>query len=106
MWYKNNIKSVPSSISEYLTALALATWIMDSGVKTSEGLSFSNSFTFLECELLVKALYCNFGLKAIIKNTGIADQYQICILKSYMPYLRNQIGDYIIPSIKYKLLFE
>lgn len=106
MWYKNNIKTVPSSISEYFTPLALATWVMNSGVKTPEGLSFTKSFTFLECELLVKALYCNFGLEAIIKNTGISDQYQIYILKSYVPYLRNQISDYIIPSMKYKLLFD
>lgn len=104
MWYKNNIKTVPQSIGEYLTPLALAVWVMDSGVKIPMGLSFSKSFLLSECELLVRALHDNFGLKVIIYNKGIPSQYCIYIPKESMISLKNKIGNYVIPGMKYKLL--
>jgi hypothetical protein len=76
---------------------------MDSGVKTPLGLSFSNNFTFSECELLVRALHYNFGLKVIIYNKGIPSQYCIYFPKESMICLNNKIGNYVIPSMKYKL---
>lgn len=106
MWYINNIKTIPNCIGEYLTPSALAIFIMDSGVKTHEGLSFTRSFTFTECELLLKVLDSNFKLKATIKSTGTHNQYKICILKESIPSLRNQIYLYLIPSLKYKLIFN
>ena len=105
MWYINNKKTIPNSIGKYLTPLALAVFIMNSGVKTPGGLSFKNSFSYSECELLVKILYSNFKLKASIKKTGIIDRYTICILKNSIFSLSNQVGCYIIPSLKYKLIF-
>lgn len=105
MWYKNNVKIVPQSIGEYLTPLALTIWVMDRGVKVpSGGLRFSNCFTLLECELLVRALHHNFGLKVIIYNKGIPFQYCMYIPKESMVCLKNKIGNYIIPGMKYKLL--
>lgn len=106
MWYINNKKTIPNSIGKYLTPLALAVFIMDSGVKTPEGLSHSSSFSYSECELLVKILYSNFKLKASIKKTGIIDQYRICILRNSIPSLSNQVDCYIVPSLKYKLIFS
>ena len=38
LWYENSTKHVPECISEYLTLLALAIWIMDDGAKVSKGL--------------------------------------------------------------------
>ena len=63
MWYINNKKTIPNSIGKYLTPLCLAVFIMNSGVKTPEGLSFTNSFSYSECELFVKVLESNFKLK-------------------------------------------
>nr|ATI20204.1 LAGLIDADG endonuclease [Juglanconis oblonga]ATI20366.1 LAGLIDADG endonuclease [Juglanconis oblonga] len=104
MWYKNNVKIVPGTISEFLTPLALAIWVMDSGVKVPLGLSFYNCFTLSECELLVRALHKNFGLKVIIYNKGIPSQYCIYIPKESMICLRDNISNYVIPGMKYKLL--
>lgn len=106
MWYLNNKKTIPICIDKYLTPLALAIFIMDCGVKTFEGLSFNKTFSHLECELLVKALYLNFKIKAKIKYTGTNNKYIICILKDSIPNLKNQIGDYFIPSLKYKLILD
>ena len=77
---------------------------MDSGVKIPMGLSFSKSFLLSECELLVRALHDNFGLKVIIYNKGIPSQYCIYIPKESMISLKNKIGNYVIPDMKYKLL--
>lgn len=106
MWYINNIKTIPNCIGKYLTPLALAIFIMDSGVKTQEGLSFTKSFTLTECELLIKVLDSNFKLKANIQSTGVYNQYKICILKESIPSLRNQVNSYFISSLKYKLIFN
>lgn len=105
MWYKNNVKTVPQSIGEYLTPLAIAIWVMDRGVKVSSGgLSFSNYFTLSECELLARALHHSFELKVNIFNKGIPFQYSIHIPKESMVCLKKKIGSYVIPSMKYKLL--
>lgn len=103
IWYTNGIKKIPNNISEYFTNLVLAIWVMDSGVKTLEGLSFSNNFTLFECELLAKILYDKFKIKALMKNKGVPGQFQLYIVNDSMPKLKNQISDYIIPSMKYKI---
>jgi len=37
MFYINKVKRVPINISDYLTPLALAVWIMDDGSSTKAG---------------------------------------------------------------------
>ena len=104
IWYKNNIKRVPESIGQYLTPLALAIWIMDDGAKVSKGLKLStNSFTFNECLILVKALNYNFNIKASVQSAGSKDQYILYIWKESMNDLINIVSPYIIPEMKYKL---
>ena len=104
LWYKNNIKQVPANIAEYLTPLALAIWIMDDGFKVGKGLKFStNSFSYNECLILVKALNDNFNLKASVQSAGSNDQYVIYIWKESMNDLRNIVSPYIIPEMKYKI---
>lgn len=104
IWYINNTKEVPQSIGDYLTPLALAIWIMDSGVKSPQGLSFVNSFTYSDCDLLVKILHKNFGLKAKIQHKGVSSEYSIYILKESMIDLKNKVSIYLVPEMKYKLL--
>lgn len=103
--YKNKVKCVPECIGEYLTPLALAIWIMDDGGKVNKALKFStNSYTYNDCLILVKALNENFNLKASIQSAGAKDQYIIYILKESMEDLRKIVYPYIIPEMKYKII--
>ena len=105
LFYKDNIKIVPYNIADYLTPLALAVWIMDDGSKVSKGLKLcTNSFTYSDCVLLVKALNDNFALKSSIQSAGAPNQYFIYIWKESMPLLRTIISPYIIPQMKYKII--
>jgi ubiquinol-cytochrome c reductase cytochrome b subunit len=56
--------------------------VMDDGAKVGKGLKFStNSFTYNECLILIKALNDNFDLKASIQLAGSNNQYIIYIWK-------------------------
>jgi hypothetical protein len=53
---------------------------MDDGAKVSKGLKLNtNSFSYNDCLLLIKALNSNFNIKASIQSTGKKDQYLIYI---------------------------
>jgi hypothetical protein len=53
---------------------------MDDGAKVGKGLKFStNSYTYNDCLLLIKALNSNFNLKASIQSAGSRNQYVIYI---------------------------
>jgi len=53
---------------------------MDDGAKVNKGLKFcTNSFTYEDCLILVKALNDNFNLKASVQLTGTKNQYIIYI---------------------------
>ena len=80
MFYKNNIKRVPDSIGEYLTPLALAIWLMDDGAKVGKGVKFcTNSFSYNDCLILIKALNDNFNIKSSVQSAGANNQYIIYI---------------------------
>lgn len=105
LWYKNNTKSIPECIGEYLTPLALAIWIMDDGGKVHKGLKLStNYYTYKDCLILIKALDDNFNLKASIQSAGVKDQFIIYIWKESMEDLRKIVNPYIIPEMKYKII--
>jgi ubiquinol-cytochrome c reductase cytochrome b subunit len=104
LWYNNKIKHVPECIHLYLTPLALAIWIMDEGTKVNQSLKFNtNSFSYNDCLLLIKALYNNFNIKASIQSAGSKDQYIIYIWKESMTDLINIVSPYIVPEMRYKL---
>jgi len=53
---------------------------MDDGAKVGKGLKFStNSYTYQDCLILIKALNDNFSLKASIQSAGAHNQYIIYI---------------------------
>ena len=104
LWYKNNVKIVPSCIAEYLTPLALATWLMDDGSKVGKGFKFStNCFTYDECLLLIKVLKDNFNIKSTIKQTGGENKYIIYIWKESMNNLIKIVYPHLIPEMRYKI---
>jgi len=77
---------------------------MDDGAKVGKGLKFTtNSFTYNECLILIKALNDNFNVKASIQLAGNKNQYIIYIWKESMDNLRNIVSPYIIPEMKYKI---
>ena len=106
LFYKDDKnKGVPSNIADYLTPLALAIWIMDDGCKIGQGLKLStNSFSFSDCNFLVKVLYENFNLKATVQSAGVENKNIIYIWKNSMPLLREIVLPYVHPSMKYKLI--
>ena len=96
---------MPKCIDQYLTPLALAIWIMDEGVKVGKIFKLgTNSFSYNDCLLLIKALNNNFNIKASIQSSGNQDQYLIYIWKESMTNLINIVSPYIIPEMKYKLI--
>lgn len=104
-WYEINIKRVTESISEYFTPLALAIWIMDDGSKVSKGLKLcTNSFTYDDCTILIKALKDNLSTKASVQSAGSQNQYILYIWKESMNDLRKIVSPYIVAEMKYTLL--
>jgi ubiquinol-cytochrome c reductase cytochrome b subunit len=104
LWFYNNKKHVPKCIDQYLTPLALAFWIMNNGAKIGKNIKFfTNSFSYKECLILIKALNDNFNIKASIQSAGNQDQYIIFIWKESINDLINIVSPYIIPEMKYKL---
>ena len=61
-------KIIPSNISDLLTPVSLAYWIMDDGSFTGSGLKLhTNAFSIEELNILKEALEKNFGLIATIQ---------------------------------------
>ena len=105
IFYDHKKKIVPYNISEYLTPLSLAIWIMDDGSKSGKGLKLSrNCFSYNDCLIIVKALADNFGLKASIISAGSSNRYCIYIWKESMNHLRNIVSQYILPGMKHKII--
>jgi len=80
---------------------------MDDGAKLGQGLKLcSNSFSFADCNFLVKLLHDNFNLKASVQSAAALnkEEYHIYIWKESMPLLREIVGPYVHSSMKYKLL--
>jgi ubiquinol-cytochrome c reductase cytochrome b subunit len=103
-FYLNNIKVVPEMVENFLSPLALAVWIMDDGCIVSSGLKIaSNSFSKIEVLRLCNILQRKFKLKATIISAGKPNQYNIYISKYSIKTLTNIVGQYMHPSMYYKL---
>ena len=104
MFYKKGKKVIPLNISEYLTPLALAVWVMDDGGRANNGVRIAaNSFTLKEVELLSDVLKSKYNLENTIQNIYKENQYSLYIKKQSVNNLRSIIGPYIHPSMLYKL---
>ena len=101
---KKGKKVIPLNISEYLTPLALAVWVMDDGGRANNGVRIAaNSFTLKEVELLSDVLKSKYNLENTIQNIYEENQYSLYIKKQSVNNLRSIIGPYIHPSMLYKL---
>lgn len=115
---KKRIKIIPSNMEELLTPIGLAFWIMDDGYFDKPNLKIcTHSFTEKEVIILKEILENKFNLICKIRKEKInpthslpgggSDSdlfwYVLFIKKESFPNLKNLIGKYIIPSMKYKL---
>ena len=102
LFYTNNkVKVVPNNISELLTPLALAIWIMDDGTWKPGVRIATNCFTKEEVELLSLALDSKFNLKSSLHKNN--SNYQLYIKQESLPLLRKLVLPYMVPSMHYKL---
>lgn len=98
-------KCVPTFISDYLTPLGLAHWIMQDGsFQRDQGVNIAtNCFTYEECEYLASILTNQYKLKTSVVKTGVPNQWRISIWKQSMPILSEIVSPYFIPEMEYKL---
>jgi ubiquinol-cytochrome c reductase cytochrome b subunit len=105
LFYQEGLKIVPKCISDYLSPLALAIWIMDDGFKVAKGLKLCiNSFSYSDCLFLVNVLNQKYGLKSSVHSAGPPEQYVIYIWKDSLPILRTIVNPYLHPCMKYKII--
>jgi ubiquinol-cytochrome c reductase cytochrome b subunit len=99
----NGIKMIPSNISELLTPLALAVWIIDDGGLHKTGLGIvTHSFTELEVNLLIKVLSEKYNLICSNKHLNNG-KYIIYISAASMNQLKLLVLPHMCPSMLYKL---
>ena len=104
-FYVDGKKLVPNDISDLLSEVSLAYWIMDDGTFTGSGLKLStDAFSDRDLDLLIKALDKKLGIKAKkhIQNKA-KGQYTLYISKDQLPLVKSLVMDYIHPTMIYKL---
>jgi ubiquinol-cytochrome c reductase cytochrome b subunit len=105
------IKIVPLNISEFLTPLGLAHWIMGDGYwdKSQNTTDIcTDNFTLEEVELLIKVLDEKFDLLSTVKrriklNKEVCWRIRFSSKSENITKLRLLVKPYIIPSMYYKL---
>ena len=93
-------KIIPSNISDLLTPVSLAYWIMDDGSFTGSGLKLhTNAFSIEELNILKEALEKNFGLIATIQVSNREKlQNTLYISKKQMLLLTELVKNYMLGS--------
>lgn len=96
------VKVIPPNITELLTPLALAVWVMDDGGRHGSGIRLhTNSFTLSDVQLLIIALNTNFGFKCTTHLNN--ENHVIYISSSSMDSLRSLVLPHMCPSMLYKI---
>lgn len=102
LFYINKTKIVPHNIFDLLTPIGLAFWIMDDGSRQNDGLHLSvYSYNSDSVNRLLNTLQEKFNLKCSIHNHDRGPR--IYIWAESMPHLRSLVGEFIIPSMNYKI---
>lgn len=102
LFYQNKTKIVPYNIFDLLKPIGLAFWIMDDGSRQNDGLHLSvYSFDTESVDRLLKTLRDKFNLKCSIHKHDRGPR--IYIWAESMPHLRTLVGEFIIPSMSYKI---
>lgn len=104
---KKRIKIIPQNIKDLITPKSIAYWIMDDGSYDKSNIRIcTHSFTYEEVNLLKDVLDCKFNLKSKFLRVRIPQTeqywYILTIKKESLNLLWELIGEYILPSMKYK----
>jgi ubiquinol-cytochrome c reductase cytochrome b subunit len=107
-FYVDNKKIVPATISDYLSPLALAIWIINDGTWTKEDVRIAtNSFSKKDNLFLCEILKNKYNLTSITVINGYSvngdPQYNVYIQANSIPTLRNIVKPYFVDTILYKL---
>ena len=105
-FYPQGTKIVPAWVTDYISPLGLAHWIMQDGSRQIGQSVYlaTNSFTYADCLFLANFLATQYGLKASVVKTGVEGQWRIAIWKESMPLLRLIVGPHMHPSMLRKLI--
>ena len=103
LFYSSGVKVVPDNITELLTPIGLAFWIMDDGSKHGSGLHISvYGFTNEDVDKLMFVLQDKFNLKCSI-HYNRDNKTRIYIFKDSMDNLISLVKPYFINEMLYKL---
>lgn len=99
VFYRGNKKIIPDI---KLDPIILATWFMDDGSRCRENDVYLNTqqFSSEDQNKLLNSLK-SLGLEASLNKDK--EYFRIRFLKSSIPRLYTIIGEYIVPSMKYKI---
>jgi hypothetical protein len=104
-FYIDGRKIVPEIIGKLLRdPIALAVWIMVYGYKRNDCDAVrisTDAFNLIEQKLLVGSIESNFNIRARLHRKG--KWWNIYIPHMEMSKLRNVVGPYILPSMRYKI---
>lgn len=102
IFYEDGRKRIPRNILELLVSpIALATWFMDDGTWSCQGLVLqTNCFIPEEVELLQGVLLENFGIETTSKNEK--GSRVIYVLKNQVPRFKALVERHMLPSMMYK----
>jgi len=104
IFYVNGIKIVPTMIYELLTPVGLAYLIMGDGTfhkRDGYVVLCTESFTQADNLLLMSVLTGKFGLSCRLENHK--GSHRIVIRRVSMDLLRQLVGPYMVPSMKYRV---
>ena len=103
VFYSGGRKILPENISDLLTSLSLAVWVMDDGcfdgkslILNTQHLSFANNKALQE--VLKRKFDLDSGINKDRKN------WRLRIYRKSFRRLQSLIKPYIIPSMKYKIV--
>ncbi len=102
LYYKIKEKNIPSRpyLYKYLSPFAIAIWYMDDGNITNYNLQINTqSFTKHNCNTIMEVLHELYNIETTYNKAGV-----ITIRANSIKKFQILIGDYVIDSLKYKLV--
>ena len=102
-FYQNGHKRLPERISEILTPISLAVWVMDDGCFDGKSLILNTQhLSFTDNKALQEVLKRKFDLDSGINKDR--KNWRLRIYRKSFRRLQNLIKPYIIPSMEYKIV--
>jgi hypothetical protein len=109
LFYRDGRKVVPETIGELLThPKSLAVWFMDDGTcdKRQGSILFETQcFDAVGLDLLKRALWINFRIKATVHRSGVRRGQRLYVTVADARKLAELVLPYVLPELRYKLPF-